>query len=160
MTDNLFGGRILVVAPHYDDEIIGCGGTLLRFRMQIERLVFFHFTHAPQNRLEEFREICEIINPDKCYALDCEDGFCGESRRMAVLALINAIQVEQPDIVLAPHSNEAHSDHQDAFCITLNALQKARFWDMPPPAMPHRVPFLLEYEVWTAISTPSWACDI
>jgi LmbE family N-acetylglucosaminyl deacetylase len=160
MLENGFAGRVLVVAPHYDDEVIGCGGTLLRFRHRITHLVLFHITAASPRRRAEFELVRGALRPDQCYAVGAQDGFSGRSAGDAVVALVRAIQLERPDFVLAPHPQEAHSDHRETSRITLDALEKARFWDMPPPATPHRVPVLVEYEVWTALSSPSVVCDI
>ena len=38
------GQRILVVAPHPDDEVLGCGGTLLRHRRRGDRLAVVYVT--------------------------------------------------------------------------------------------------------------------
>ncbi|EDN71335.1 N-acetylglucosaminylphosphatidylinositol deacetylase [Beggiatoa sp. PS] len=160
MFNEYFQGRILVVAPHYDDEVIGCGGTLIRFRSQIKWLVVVHLTSQSNIRLMEFKQIHKLLAIDAHYVLNQEDGFCTQSNREAVLSLVNIIQIEHPDVVLTPHQDEAHIDHQAASLLTVDAIQKARFWEMPPPATPHRVPTLMEYEVWTALLCPSIIYDV
>lgn len=156
----MIGGKILVVSPHYDDEIIGCGGILLLFREKIERLTVAHVTKCQEERRLEFENVRRKLNIDEDYSLDCEDGFCSDNSREATLALIRIIQLEKPDMILAPHEKEAHTDHQAVSKIALDAAQKARFWELPDALAPHEVPTFLEYEVWTPISEPSIFYDI
>jgi LmbE family N-acetylglucosaminyl deacetylase len=160
MLEGLFRGRALVVAPHYDDEAIGCGGALLRFRAAIDRLAVVHLTRADEARRREYAAVHAALRVDCHYALDGEDGFCRPDWREGLLELVRIIQTERPQVLLAPHAKEAHPDHQAAAALALDAAQKARFWDCPAPATPHRAPLLLGYEVWTALARPALVCDV
>lgn len=155
-----FRGRVLVIAPHFDDEVIGCGGTLLRFRTQIERLTIVHIAGASERREAEFGNVRTALCVDEHYALQQEDGFCGKNSRELILSLVRVIQVETPDIVLVPHEREAHEDHRTSWRVTLDAVEKARYRKSESPATTHRVPLLLGYEVWTPLSEPSFVCDV
>lgn len=159
MFDNHFRGRVLVVAPHYDDESIGCGGTLLRFRSQIDALAVVHLVGGTEKRREEFARVSSVLKVDTHYELKCEDGFSGATARQAILDLARLIQIERPDVLLVPHEKESHPDHHAAWHVTVDAAQKARFWSLPPAAT-HRVPTIMGYEVWTALAEPGVVYDI
>lgn len=159
MFDTTFGGRVLVIAPHADDEVIGCGGTLLRFRPQIKHLAVAHLTSPPE-RMNEFRAVAEVLAVDSHHALGHEDGFCGAAARSLTLIVVRVIQTERPDVVLVPHQHETHADHEAASRIVRDAVQKARYWPNSGPGMPHRVPTVLEYEVWTPLAVPAVVYDI
>ena len=155
-----FSGSVLVIAPHFDDEVIGCGGTLLRFRSQIERLTIVHITAASERREAEFGNVRTVLPIDEHYALQQEDGFCGKNSSELILSLVRVIQLESPDVVFVPHEREAHADHRTAWWLTRDAVEKARYWKSDPPASTHRVQLLLAYEVWTPLSDPSFVCDV
>jgi N-acetylglucosamine malate deacetylase 1 len=160
MFHNFFQGRVLLVAAHYDDETIGCAGTLLRFRSQIDALAVVHLVGGPEKRRQEFARVRSGLMVDMHYELACQDGFCSAAGREVILDLARLIQTERPAVVLAPHEKEAHPDHKAAWHITLDAAQKARYWPFPPPSSPHRVPTLMGYEVWTALTEPAVVYDI
>lgn len=159
MYDQCFGRRVLIIAPHPDDEVIGCGGTILRFRADIEYLAIIHLTGA-EDRLQEYRNVHRRLKVNSHRALNFEDGFCGLAARKLTLAVVDTIQAERPDVVLVPHPAEAHADHQAASTIARDAVQKARYWESESSHPPHRVPTVLEYEVWTAIEAPMVVYDI
>ena len=97
---------------------------------------------------------------DACVTLDYEDGFCDAYAAGLTLDLVGVIQREQPDIVFAPHPADGHVDHQAVSACCMDAAAKARYWLLPAPHRPHRVPALLLYEVWTAIQTPAVVYDV
>ena len=159
MFDRVFAGRALVVAPHPDDEVIGCGGTLLRFRDQITHLAVAHLTASP-SRIGEFHRVRDAIGIDAHYNVGHEDGFCTAAGKRIRLELIRVIQAERPDVVLTPHRHDSHADHQAASRYTRDAIDKARYWPPSQGDATHRVPTVLEYEVWTPILRPAVIYDI
>lgn len=160
IVESIFQARVLVVAPHFDDESIGCGGTLLKFRRQLKRLAVAHLTGPSVERRSEFSRVKAALDVDAHYSLDHEDGFLLCSHQDVVRSLTQIIQIEQPELILIPHEKEEHSDHEAAARFSLDAAQKARFWSLPAPAMKHHITALVEYEVWTALDRPSLVCDI
>ena len=143
---DLKGKNVVIIAPHMDDEIIGCGGTILKFRDQMNKLVLIHMTNDDQ-RLKEFKKIKHQLEITKEYNLNLQDGFVGESYLNAVLMLIEIIQAEKPDVVFIPHYNDYHIDHISTNLIAIDAIEKARYWKSVYEGW--KVDVIYEYEVWS-----------
>lgn len=149
--------NIMILAPHIDDEIIGCAGTILKYRDNIDELSVVHFTSAHE-RLEEYRYISEVLNVNNHYVLSCEDGFVNVGIKDAVLSLIPLIQKEKPDIVFMPHKKDEHNDHKAVFTIGMDALEKSRYWECG--LQEHKVTTIFLYEVWSFMHTVTEVIDI
>lgn len=128
-----------IVAPHPDDEVLGCGGTILRKRrLGAEvRVVFLtdgtgshpsaiSADELGRRRRSEARNACQSlgISSDKVFFLGLTDGalidHVGEcSEKLAeIFASWNAEQY------FTPHLNEPPADHQASYHATLSALGK------------------------------------
>lgn len=149
--------RVLVLAPHYDDEIIGCSGSLLKYRKSISNLTIAHMIKSDE-RESEFKKVSEILNPDKHYIFNLEDGFLEQCYKQAVLELIEVIQKDKPDIILMPHENDNHRDHKTTYRIGLDAIEKARYWNRKKDE--HKVSHIVLYEVWSFMENVSAIVDI
>ncbi len=119
-------GRVLIVAPHPDDEVIGCGGLIARLveqgnAPQIIVMTGGEGSHGKDNvdtaaivkaRRGLTRNALSILGvpESNLHELDFKDGgISAESEQIVRLKeLIDAIQ---PDTVLVPHWGEGWSDH-------------------------------------------------
>lgn len=160
MIENLFSGNILVVAPHFDDEILGCGGTLLKARKYMNSLSIVHLTEANDIRLKEFNTVASTMSLSNHKCLSLEDGYLSQYHAIGVRSLVEVIQSLLPKLVLIPHENEDNPDHKATRHMALDAAQKSRFWTPSRTGCHHRVESILEYEVWTPIASPSIVVDI
>ena len=146
--------RVLVIAPHPDDEAIGCGGTILLHALDRgDRVACVFLTSgelglpklAPQEawqiREAEAEQAAGILAIQKLEFLRQPDWYLGEHVEAAAAALSPIIEQEAPEIVYLPHEREWHPDHRAALPILRQALQ-ARECDLPT---------LLTYEVWTPL---------
>jgi LmbE family N-acetylglucosaminyl deacetylase len=149
-------GRVLVFAPHPDDEVAGPGGTLARHRAAGDpvRVVvatdgiagdperrFEAASYPARRRAESVQGLRELgIDdvtfwgfPDNCVlaASDVERG---------VLAAIAELQRWRPDIVHLPWQREGHPDHHALHRIVVQALDRLAW-----PGL------ALGYEVWNAM---------
>jgi LmbE family N-acetylglucosaminyl deacetylase len=151
------GKKIMIIAPHFDDEIIGCGGTICKYRDTFSKLCIVHMT-SDDVRINEFEKIKKMLKCNCHYQLDAEDGFISDSKKQCVLSLIEIVQKEKPDIVFVPYSRDNHVDHIATNRIAIDAIEKARYWKTQFAAW--KTPFILEYEVWSFQEEVSEVVDI
>jgi LmbE family N-acetylglucosaminyl deacetylase len=128
--DKLVTSSLLVIAPHMDDEILGCGGLMLLHEDK-RRL---HCIYASDGRkspsallpwqneagrdLAEIREcesreaLAEIgIPPENSTLLNMPDGGLSRARRDLERRLEQEIARIGPDFILVPFRYDLHSDH-------------------------------------------------
>jgi LmbE family N-acetylglucosaminyl deacetylase len=151
-------GRTLVVAPHPDDESLGCGGALAllaRWRQPVSVLFMTDGAASHPNsreyaapRLRDLREaearqaLRHLAVPaDAAVFARLPDGRLNElSEKEFVAALqrcCSEITAFQPDVVLAPWRREAHPDHRVATALIRAALRRVDAKTR-----------LLEYPIW------------
>jgi len=155
------GGRILVLAPHMDDEVIGCGGALARHAQagattqvvfltdgrygssQLQRLSGEDRQRAQleliETRKQEARRALQILGVDDIVYVDAEDGRLGETP-WAAERLRGILEKFQPDIVYVPYFLEQHPDHLAASRVLLDATRNTPL-DFQ----------CFAYEVWTPL---------
>ncbi len=146
------GLRVLVLAPHADDEIIGCGGTLAAL---IEKgakvtvvvvtdgalgdpLGYCHGDVIAVRRAEATRAITSLRISDIVF-LDLPDGGLQGEERLEP-AVERELAIHQPDWLFLPSLEDAHGDHV-AVAAVAHQLRAATI-----PSTRY-----FEYEIWTPI---------
>ncbi|MDG5747729.1 PIG-L family deacetylase [Qipengyuania sp. XHP0207] len=126
-------GRILVVAPHPDDEVLGCGGTIARLRdhghdVHVAIVTTGKPPQFPADLVMQIRKELdaahEVLGGTTKHYLDLP---------AAALDTIGAAQINgavaevvakvNPDAVFAPFFGDVHVDHQLVFNATLVACR-------------------------------------
>ena len=118
--------RTLVVAPHPDDEILGCGGTLLRRKAEGAEVGWLIVTgisekagwgaERVQQRQAEMARVTKLIGFDYVCNLQLPaDHLDRLSMEDLIGRLSDAFKAFQPDEVFVPHRSDAHSDHRLVF---------------------------------------------
>lgn len=119
--------RVLVVAPHPDDETIACGGTLARLvdAGAVVTVVFATDGEATRGasappdeiarrRRGEARAACSVLGVDRVRHLGFADGSLAERRDELTEALRTIALEVVPDGVLVPWFLDGHPDHRAA----------------------------------------------
>jgi LmbE family N-acetylglucosaminyl deacetylase/glycosyltransferase involved in cell wall biosynthesis len=130
---------VLVVAPHYDDEVLGCGGLVaaLTAKGAAVRVLFLtdgsggvesvedRAAYAARRR-EEAAAALAVLGVSGSEHLALPDGEL--ARRGAELreALERALLALRPDLVLVPSPLEATLDHRAAFAALFGVVSPAR----------------------------------
>lgn len=153
--------RILVLAPHPDDESIGCGGTLLHHVRQRAEVQVVFLTSGEKGghgrpeaetiriRESEARAAAKIIGVRRIEFWHLPDGAL-RSTRVAVERLRVKLKQFKPDKIYVTHDLEMHPDHRGAARLLRRALAGAS----------GKRPDVLGYEVWTPIQKLSEIVDI
>lgn len=124
--------RILVVAPHADDELLGCGGTLLRRQAEGAQVGWLLVTAIAVSdegsciRIESRRREIELVRqalgvlPQHLFELNFPTTRLDEYPLNDLVGQFSKIFSDfQPNEVLLPHAHDIHSDHRvvyDAAC--------------------------------------------
>ncbi len=158
-------GRTLVVAPHPDDESLGCGGAIamlndLAISVAVVVVTDGAASHPGSRkfpppalrdlrRAEAFRALGRLgTGPEGVTFLELPDGalpgpgdpdFCRASSLIA-----HAIRRDRPETILAPWRREPHADHRATWVLVRRALESA---DLSPR--------LLEYPIWALGHPPA-----
>jgi len=128
--DKLLSSKLLVIAPHMDDEILGCGGLMLlhKDKHRIHCIYASDGSNSPvpllpwqgepdkdlaQIRARESREaVAEIGLPlENTISLGLPDQSLSRAREKLARGLEREINRISPDIILAPFRYDLNSDH-------------------------------------------------
>jgi len=118
--------KTLVVAPHPDDEILGCGGTLLRRKAEGAELGWLIVTgiseeagwsiETVQRRDEEIDKVVELVGFDSVYNLRLPSAKLDRLPMNDLVEKFSAVfKAFQPVEVLLPCRSDVHTDHRLVF---------------------------------------------
>ncbi len=153
--------RVLVIAPHMDDEAIPCGGTLL-LHARVGSTVHVVFTSdssgGSQNadarervrtaRLNEVAAAQKVLGYASQEVLGFPDGQLVQHERAMRERLTAAVGTFGPTQILCPFPADSHADHQATALATGQAATAASFRGE-----------VWAYEVWTPL-WPNVCIDI
>jgi N-acetylglucosamine malate deacetylase 1 len=131
-----FGGiiessRILVLSPHHDDEVLGCGGTLLKYLEDEIEVQIVYLTDGRQGIKESeiFMRKEEAISVWKDYKkvsqvfCDFEDTKLNQNIEDARKKIQELIAKFKPQIIFTPWILDLHMDHRYTTIILTEALK-------------------------------------
>jgi N-acetylglucosamine malate deacetylase 1 len=106
--------KILVLAPHPDDEILGAAGLIINGNNNNCHVTVVYLTSGSNidsdTREKEARSVCDKANIDSIYFLHIEDGGIGNID-INTTDLQKIIDFCDPDIVSLPFIFDEHDDH-------------------------------------------------
>ena len=117
---------ILIVAPHPDDETLGCGGTILKHKKNGDKIYWLIVTEINQNlgysdeeirmRTEEINKISNFYDFHAVYKCGYPTTKLDALPMTDIVKKISGIFNEiNPNIVYLPFKNDIHTDHQVVF---------------------------------------------
>ncbi len=116
---------ILVIAPHPDDETLGCGGTLLKHKQKGDNVNWLIATSISGLKIDDssIQERKNLINKvSNSYKFDCTYSLNFPTTTLDTIPkkeIINEFEKIfselQPTIIYIPYRLDAHSDHEVVF---------------------------------------------
>lgn len=153
-------GRVLVLAPHPDDEVFGCGGAILRQVAEggfVQVIVLTDGDHSPghpdilaygRTRREESINAANVLGYGTPIFWGLKDRGL-EYGEQLVQRIAVQIQLFAPGFVFAPSVHEMHPDHRALGMASLEAVRR------------HGAALkLVMYEVGVPMPRPSMLLDI
>ena len=118
--------KVLVIAPHADDETLGCGGTLLRHKKNGDEIHFLLAADALQNesisgvsyeeRNIQIKKIIDFYKFNSVHRLGFTSCLLDSYPINDIITKIsNVISKTQPSIIYFPYSEDIHTDHNIIF---------------------------------------------
>lgn len=146
--------KVLVIAPHPDDEVLGCGGTIAKHASTGDSVYVCIVTKGceplfSQESVEKVRDECKeadaFLGVEETIFLDFPAAMMEEVPRYKLNdAFIKTIHQIQPDIVYLPHRGDMQLDHKMTVDAAMVALR---------PKYNHKVKKIYAYET---LSETGW----
>ena len=125
--------NILIIAPHPDDEVLGCGGTIAKYSRQGDDVYLCIVTKAyspewPEDEIKERREevlrVNEILGIRKTYFLGFPtvklDTISQKELNDSITQVINGVE---PEVLYIPYNGDINKDHRLVFDAALVAAR-------------------------------------
>lgn len=147
--------NILIIAPHPDDESIGCGGLMILYPNQCDVLLITDGRHGHTGeylgkedelvsiRKKEILKALTHVKINTFYALDLPDGKTIENED-----IVKNFNYNPYDYVFIPNRFDGNRDHAALFEILSKYKKNSANFK------------LVEYEVGTLLEFPVWTLDI
>lgn len=141
VVDKMEASRVLVLAPHPDDETFGCGGTLRKIsgRTKIVFLTDGAKGADPVVREEEAKKAAQILGIRDLEFLRYPDGELRDDQKK-IKKIKKAVDHFRPKKIFVPVFTDVHPDHQATAKILRKVLLKSKFNGE-----------IWSYEIWTPL---------
>jgi LmbE family N-acetylglucosaminyl deacetylase/FtsZ-binding cell division protein ZapB len=159
-TERVRAASALIVAPHFDDEVLGCGGLAAQLAAAGSAVRVLFLTDGGggveqvedrdayrARRREEAGNAVRALGGAGCDVLGLPDGALDRHLDEAVQGLRRALLTQRPDLLLVPQPLEVTRDHQAAFAAVHRLLAPLRDDDRDDSGEALRGLRILLYEV-------------
>lgn len=130
--------KVLVVAPHADDESLGCGGTILRHVSEGDDVNWLLVTGMSKDsgftenqikaREEEIIQVHARYGLSERYELYLPPAALDRLPKGEIVSAISTIiKRVEPEIVYTVYRNDAHSDHEIVFDAVISSTKSFRY---------------------------------
>lgn len=118
--------NVLVVSPHPDDETLGAGGTILRLKEEGNKIFWLNITgmtkggifseEMQERRKEQLKKIEDFYKFEGTYNLNLPTAQLDSYNTSDAIDKIREVFTKvQPEMIILPDYNDAHSDHKKVF---------------------------------------------
>lgn len=164
--------EILVFAPHPDDDIIGCGGSIGKHIAGGDNVSIVYLSSGEAGSLHyskeeltivrenEARNAARILGVSQLHFLHIPDGYirCTES---TLIEMVNILREKRPSCIYLPHAQESVLDHRETHYLIMEACNRsAGPWFQECTGAAWTVSTILAYEIWTPLTRVSYIEDI
>ncbi|MEP2936688.1 MAG: PIG-L deacetylase family protein [Gilvibacter sp.] len=150
--------KVLVVAPHADDEVIGCGAaidhfvrsgaqvTVLIVTQESDKSIAKKYDYTAKERIKESQRAKKILGYQELIYFDFPELGLRDKNRLQVdfgQQLQDLIFKIRPNAVFIPNEKEMHPDHKVVGSVALSIITEGKMkgWF-------NFLQFVLIYEVW------------
>ncbi|MEJ5258584.1 MAG: PIG-L family deacetylase [Anaerohalosphaeraceae bacterium] len=157
--------NILVLSPHPDDEVIGCGGLILNLTERGHRVVVVHLTDGSQChslrtkpkayrnriRLDEAQQAAEAMGAECClWGIPEKELRPAPEYTQKLCALLENVK---PEWILVPFINDPHPDHQTCNHLLQDSLRRILGYQSAGAVIQYEVDELLPANVYLPIDS-------
>jgi LmbE family N-acetylglucosaminyl deacetylase len=145
--DKISGNNVLVIAPHQDDESIGCAGTIIKHVRDGGHLEIV-FCTSDNARAEETREATKILGSSVNHFFQFEVGTLHSLNSALASRFTSVFKKSNPDVIFLPFMLDNHADH-----IAISRAFVKSYKQNPIDCL------VYAYPVWGTLM-PNTICDI
>ena len=134
--------KVLVVSPHPDDDVLGCGGCVIHHVQRGDEVTTVYLTSGERGgikspeeaearglqREQEGRAGSNIMGVQKTVFLRQRDGRLQDDKRTAWF-LEKLINEERPDVIYTTHDQDTHNDHEAAARLVVAVVKNVYHFD-------------------------------
>jgi len=146
-------GNVCVFAPHFDDEVLGCGGSMIKHqkenndKISVIYVTDSNFRGRGKERKKESIEVMKAMGIDDYSFLDFPEKRSSATEK-EVAIFVDILEKKRPETIYLPFFLDAHWDHQLCNKLLISAMKITR--------KKYRV---FGYEIWSLLS-PNVIVDI
>jgi len=129
---------ILVVAPHPDDETLGCGGTLLRHIAEGDQVHWLIMTTISEqsgfsqewieSRAKEIEKVVSAYNFTSTKQAEFVTTKLDTYPKSELIAVVSEmVNRVKPETIYLPYRNDVHSDHKEVFDAVISCTKSFRY---------------------------------
>ncbi|MFS0645401.1 PIG-L deacetylase family protein [Siminovitchia sp. 179-K 8D1 HS] len=118
--------RILVFAPHNDDEVLGVGGTMAKYSKMGHEVYVCEVTSGPQKELlqTEAKKAHKVLGVKEAFFLDLPSVKLRNMTSIEINSKVSAVVNKiKPNIAFIPHKGDMHLDHGEVAESAMVALR-------------------------------------
>ena len=136
---------VILFSPHEDDEVLACGGTIIKRRREGNEIYIIFLTDGRNSyktvlnieenptpkevkmlRRKEAKEVAKIlgVKAENVFFLDFEDGALKDNTFEACTFIKKILTQLKATEIFVPHKEDMHKDHSSTNTIVLSAVKK------------------------------------